>query len=113
LLSKCILYRYNTDLADVANRMKENTSSVNKTLRGNVTETKKMEETMVKAIEAQGYRIERIEGAIEGLHRVLQSMAANGGGGGGGGRGGGSEAGSRWGQVQAAQEVGLVQVEFS
>ena len=32
---------------------------------------------MVKAVEAQGHRIERIEGAIEGLHRVLTDLAAS------------------------------------
>ena len=41
------------DLADVSNRMKDNTQLVNATLKNNISEGKKMEETMVKAIEVR------------------------------------------------------------
>lgn len=85
--------------------MKDNTKSVTATLSGNIAESKRMDEMTVNAIEAQGYRIERIEGAIEGLHRLLLSLVANGGAGGGSmGTKSGDKPGGRWAAVKAAQE---------
>jgi hypothetical protein len=46
-------------------------------LNGSLSGTKNLEDAMVRAIETQGSRIERIEEAIHGLHRLLVANREN------------------------------------
>jgi hypothetical protein len=63
------------DLSDVANRFRDTNAQVRATLGTNGAEIKRMEASMIAAMETHAYRMEKIETAIESLHRVVRQTA--------------------------------------
>ena len=58
-------------LAQVANSFKESTEKTRNKLGEQNADLKKFQTSVIDALKSHSHRIERIEGAIEGLHRLL------------------------------------------
>ena len=65
--------RMHKSLAEVVNRFKDAEERGRKATRAHGAEIKKLETSIVRVMEEHADRVERVEDAIEGLHRMLQS----------------------------------------
>ena len=65
--------RMHKDLAEVGNKFKDAEERGRKATQAHGAEIKKLETSMIRVMEEHTDRVERMEDAIEGLHRMLQT----------------------------------------